>query len=54
MPSCSPRPCPLPHRPTQILGHPIFARLVEAASQRAAEMSDAELTGVLCCTVLLP
>lgn len=37
----------------QILGHPIFARLVEAASQRAAEMSDAELTeiGSACATL---
>lgn len=30
----------------QILSHPLFARLVEEASRRAQEMSDAELTGV--------
>lgn len=42
----APPPChPLPALTLQILSHPIFARLVEAATRRAPEMSDAELAG---------
>lgn len=50
-PSVPPHPlcAPDPESPfficEQILSHPVFADLVEAASRRASQMNDAELTG---------